>query len=385
MPPETRRRASLSTQTPLDDDLTNVMLSSGNGPLKAPKEQKTVESPVKHKVTDLVEVKRAMPADCWTIRPARAWLSFAQAWIQTAFSYWVLYQTESWFLLPFAWAFAGTCAVALFVVGHEAAHGSFSHNNLLSEIAGTICLSPMGWPYHAWRYSHNKHHAFTNQFGKDTVWEPLTREFLWKVSSAMRTVLYYLYVGPLFFESSIAHHLMHYKMIFNTRITASNRIAILRSSTISIVTVALICIELKSRGGWFAIVKYWVMPYVVFNFWLSTYTYFHHKSPDMGWKPAAQWNKAQAQLYGTAHVDYSAIIEFLHMDINWHIPHHVSTKIPWYNLRRATYALLREYGNDIHTYEMNWEFWNQVTQKCHVYDEEKIYLSIDEAMALKGQ
>ena len=62
---------------------------------------------------------------------------------------------------------------------------------------------------------------------------------------------------------------------------------------------------------------------------LSTYTYFHHKSLDIPWLEQDKWNKAQAQLFHTAHVDYHPIFEWLHFDINWHIPHHVSVKIPW--------------------------------------------------------
>jgi hypothetical protein len=42
-----------------------------------------------------------------------------------------------------------------------------------------------------------------------------------------------------------------------------------------------------------------------------------------------RWNKAQAQLFHTAHVDYHPIFEIMHFDINWHIPHHVSVRIPW--------------------------------------------------------
>ena len=52
--------------------------------------------------------------------------------------------------------------------------------------------------------------------------------------------------------------------------------------TVLIVT-GMIFHFLYVRGGAWAIFKYWFMPYLVFNFWLSTYTYFHHKSPEIGW------------------------------------------------------------------------------------------------------
>jgi hypothetical protein len=37
-------------------------------------------------------------------------------------------------------------------------------------------------------------------------------------------------------------------------------------------------------------------------------------------------------------------IEFLCHDINVHVPHHVSSNIPWYNLRAATDSLRQNWG-----------------------------------------
>ena len=141
-------------------------------------------------------------------------------------------------------------------------------------------------------------------------------------------------------------------------------------------TCAAIFQALYAAGGYWLWFKMWFMPYLGFNFWLSTYTYFHHKAPDIAWKHSAEWNKAEAQLFGTVHVDYHPIIEFLHFDINWHIPHHVTVKIPWYNLRRATYALMRKYGDALHSYEMGVELWTSTTLHCHVHDEQEAYKPI---------
>ena len=37
-------------------------------------------------------------------------------------------------------------------------------------------------------------------------------------------------------------------------------------------------------------------------------------------------------------------VEFLCHDINVHVPHHVNSKIPWYNLRAATDSLRQNWG-----------------------------------------
>lgn len=37
-------------------------------------------------------------------------------------------------------------------------------------------------------------------------------------------------------------------------------------------------------------------------------------------------------------------MEVLTHDINVHVPHHVNSKIPWYNLRKATDSLRQNWG-----------------------------------------
>ena len=37
-------------------------------------------------------------------------------------------------------------------------------------------------------------------------------------------------------------------------------------------------------------------------------------------------------------------VEFLTHDISVHVPHHVNSKIPWYNLRKAHASLLENWG-----------------------------------------
>jgi len=126
--------------------------------------------------------------------------------------------------------------------------------------------------------------------------------------------------------------------------------------------------------------KFFFVPFLVFQFWLSTFTYFHHRLPTsenkipVGWKKEEDWTKLYGGLFATVHVDYPTWIEFLTLDINWHIPHHVSSRIPWYNLRKCTYALLKVYGDKLHTETLTWKLWRETTTSTHVYDKTKGYV-----------
>lgn len=56
-----------------------------------------------------------------------------------------------------------------FVIGHDCAHKSFSRNKLVEDIVGTLAFMPLIYPYEAWRFKHDRHHAKTNM----SVWYSL--------------------------------------------------------------------------------------------------------------------------------------------------------------------------------------------------------------------
>ncbi|OAY66541.1 Omega-6 fatty acid desaturase, chloroplastic [Ananas comosus] len=111
---------------------------------------------------------------------------------------------------------------------------------------------------------------------------------------------------------------------------------------------------------------------------MSTFTMIHHTAPHIPFKASEEWNAAQAQLGGTVHCNYPRWIEILCHDISVHIPHHISPRIPSYNLRAAHEALLQNWGKYLNEANWNWRLMKTIMTTCHVYDKEKYYVSFDE-------
>jgi hypothetical protein len=51
---------------------------------------------------------------------------------------------------PLYWTAQGTMFWALFVLGHDCGHGSFSNNSNLNSVVGHILHSSILVPYHGW-------------------------------------------------------------------------------------------------------------------------------------------------------------------------------------------------------------------------------------------
>ncbi len=67
--------------------------------------------------------------------------------------------------------------VRLFLIGHDACHGSFFKSPLLNDIFGRIAFIPSMTAFSLWDVGHNvAHHGFNNLKGRDQVWAPLSKE-----------------------------------------------------------------------------------------------------------------------------------------------------------------------------------------------------------------
>ena len=63
--------------------------------------------------------------------------------------------------------------VRLFIIGHDACHGSLTDHDGLNKVLGRIAFLPSMTPYSLWRVGHNVvHHGFNSLKGRDFVWEP---------------------------------------------------------------------------------------------------------------------------------------------------------------------------------------------------------------------
>ena len=117
-------------------------------------------------------------------------------------------------------------------------------------------------------------------------------------------------------------------------------------------------------AGFYGFFFLFLIPQIVFNVLLSTFTYFHHTAPDVEFLSRDDWKPELAQLSGSLHVAYPFWLEFFVHDINWHVPHHVCVGVPHYKLRKAHRALKEAYPDYVREYELNWAHIRSVVKNC---------------------
>lgn len=321
----------------------------------------------------LKHVIQTLPSELFLKDSRRAWGQVLTSTTMLAIGYFVTTYSP-WYLLPLAWVFTGTALTGFFVIGHDCGHRSFSNRKWLNNLVGHLVFLPLIYPFHGWRIGHNYHHKHTNKIDFDNAWQPWRKEVYEDVSWGVKRT-YQAIRGKLWWIGSIFHWVL---VNFDwNRCTGKDREKMRFSTFFALIgsfiglTILIVC------SGWWGLVNYWLMPWIVYHFWLSTFTIVHHTDKNIPFRIASEWREAISQLTGTVHCDYPSWVEFLCHDINVHVPHHICTAIPSYKLRDAHSIIKDNWGEHIKEKKFNLELIKEIIEECHLYDTDNFYVSFN--------
>jgi acyl-lipid omega-6 desaturase (Delta-12 desaturase) len=220
-----------------------------------------------------------------------------------------------------------------FIVFHDCAHGSFlpwkRANGLLGATLGVLVYTPFA----VWRREHAIHHATAGDLDRRgvgdvqtlTVEEYRARPWWGRLGYRLfRNPLVMFGLGPL------------WVVLFEPRIISWSAPQRLRRSTLGTdLALAILIVALCWLLGWmgFLIVQ---LPALLLTgsvgIWLF---YVQHQFEDTYWQSTDAWSYDDAALKGSSYLKLPKILQFLTGNIGLHHVHHLSARIPNYNLQAA--------------------------------------------------
>jgi omega-3 fatty acid desaturase (delta-15 desaturase) len=289
----------------------------------------------------VAEIRAAIPKHCWVKDPWRS-LSYVIRDVLVVFGLMALVIfLNNWAVWPLYWAAQGTMFWALFVLGHDCGHGSFSDSVLLNNVVGHILHSSILVPYHGWRISHRTHHANHGHLEKDESWVPLS-ENLYKSLDERTKYLRFKIPFPMFaypiylWRRSPGKYGSHFNPHSNLFHPSEKNYVI--TSTVCWSAMLTLLVILSSVVGPLKMLKLYWIPYFIFVVWLDVVTYLHHHGHEqkLPWYRGKEWSYLRGGLT-TVDRDYG-IFNNIHHDIGTHVIHHLFPQIPHYHLVEATKA-----------------------------------------------
>jgi omega-6 fatty acid desaturase (delta-12 desaturase) len=290
-----------------------------------------------------------------------------------------LFYADRWWLLIPLWLLSGLVVSALFILGHDAAHGALFRSRRLCYWVGQLCMLPALHMYEAWVLGHNRlHHGHTVRAGADFVWHPFTREqydALSPLAKLRHRLEWSALGGGLYYLREVWWN----KMVrFDPPAKLAS--AIRRDWWVVVGFFALATLALGAAGfahygtaggavwTWF---KLGIVPWLLFNYTIGIAVYLHHIADDLPWHPRSQWNKFKGQMQGTTIFTIPRGLDFFFHHIFLHVPHHVDMRIPFYRLPAAARAIQQSFGDVVRARRLRLRDYLRTVRRCKLFDFER--------------
>jgi omega-6 fatty acid desaturase (delta-12 desaturase) len=245
--------------------------------------------------------------------------------------YWSL--TVSLWLTGALAVLAGGLLVRVFIIFHDCGHGSFFASRAANDAVGFICGLLTFTPYHHWRWEHSLHHATSGDLdrrGVGDIWTMTVREYL--AASRWRRLAYRLARNPfvLFLLAPAPLFLIRERFP-----SAKARRQERRSVWLMNAAIAVMVATLAWLFGWETYLLIQLTISVVggaIGVWLF---YVQHQFDDVYWERGEEWDYTEAALKGSSFYRLPMVLQWFSGNIGFHHIHHLSPRIPNYNLERC--------------------------------------------------
>lgn len=266
---------------------------------------------------------------------ARAIWQIIDTLIPIAALWYLMYRCLSvswWLLVPLA-MLTGAFLVRVFIIFHDCGHGSFFKSRPANDIVGFIAGVLTFTPYYHWRWEHAIHHSTVGDLdrrGVGDVWTLTVQEYL--ESSRWRKFAYRLARNPvvLFVIAPL------YLFLISQRIPASNANPRERQS-VYLMNLALLGMAI-GLSCIFGLKAYLLIQLIALmtagsaGVWLF---YVQHQFEGVYWERGEDWSFVKSALQGSSFYKLPRVLQWFSGNIGFHHIHHLSPRIPNYNLEKC--------------------------------------------------
>jgi len=262
--------------------------------------------------------------------------SYAALW---ALMYWSL-AISLWITVPLA-ILAGAMLVRVFIIFHDCGHGSFfrsrAANDVTGFIAGIFCFTP----YYHWRWEHSLHHATSSDLdrrGVGDVWTMTVQEYL--EASRWRRFAYRLARNPIVLFVIAPTFLFIVRERFpSPKASARERHSVWWMNAAILALAAVLCSIYGLKA--YLLIQFTIMAVGgAIGVWMF---YVQHQFDGAYWERGEAWDYTAAALRGSSFYRLPKVLQWFTGNIGFHHIHHLSPRIPNYNLERCheSHAIFR--------------------------------------------
>ncbi len=242
------------------------------------------------------------------------------------------YDISYWLVLALSIPAAGFL-LRTFILFHDCTHGSLFRRRWANLWLGRAFAIMVLHPFAAWRHSHAVHHGAAGDLDRRGTGDVMTmtvgeyREAALKdrlLYRAFRHPVVMFGLGPF------------WSLVVQPRIPPKTEIQAQRNSVwltnaALVAAITLVCLLV----GWreYLLIQ---APMVMIAGGMGVWLFFvQHQFEDVYWESAEDWSYVEAALRGSSHLKMPKLLQFFTGNIGLHHVHHLSVRVPNYNLQAA--------------------------------------------------
>jgi len=223
--------------------------------------------------------------------------------------------------------------VRIFIIFHDCGHGSFFRSRKTNKIIGTILGSMVFTPYDRWHKDHHIHHNTVGNLDKrgvGDVWTLTVAEY--EALSRGEKLYYRVYRNPiiLLILAPVILFVIWFRFP-NKSLGRPERISVYISNLIIAGFTAGLILLMGLKA--FLMIQLPII-YVATTggVWLF---YVQHQFEDTIWTRQEAWDYKTMALEGSSYLEFPRLLQWFSGNIGFHHIHHLSPKIPNYNLEKC--------------------------------------------------
>jgi omega-6 fatty acid desaturase (delta-12 desaturase) len=237
-----------------------------------------------------------------------------------------------WLTVPLA-VLAGGFLVRVFIIFHDCGHGSFFKSRTANDIWGFLSGMLTFTPYYQWRWEHSLHHATAGDLdrrGTGDVWTMTVQEYL--EASRWKRFAYRLARNPviLFVLAPLFIFLIKHR-VPNAKASPRERASVYWMN-LAVLGVAGLMAAIFGLKEYLLLQLITIMVAGTAGVWLF---YVQHQFEGVYWERRDDWDYAAAALQGSSFYKLPRVLQWFSGNIGFHHIHHLSPRIPNYNLEKC--------------------------------------------------
>ena len=223
--------------------------------------------------------------------------------------------------------------VRIFIIAHDCGHGSFLKTSKMNAFIGSITSILCCSPYYYWKHDHAIHHSNSGNLdkrGNGDIWTMTVQEYLAAPKSTR--VLYRIYRNPfvMFGIGALFVFVVQYR-IPKSYMTAKDKKSVWRTNAAIALLLVVMYFTIGLKAFFLVQLPIWTIGATA-GVWLF---YVQHQFEGVYWGRNEVWNFEAGAVDGSSFYRLPKVLQWFTGNIGFHHVHHLSSKIPNYNLEKC--------------------------------------------------